>query len=68
MSDDGHDWELKGGGMTSSLNSPMGLSLWQCRECGLAASRALTNRNEALNSVVPTPDVDPACEGGSDGA
>jgi len=69
MARNDHDWELKGGGASiPASGSGMGLALWQCQECGLAASRALTDRNNSLNSVLPEPIVDKPCEGpGYDG-
>jgi len=58
-----HNWELKGGAQTqnSKPSMPFGLSMWQCRKCGLAATRALTARSESLNAILPAPNVDESC-------
>lgn len=65
--DSEHGWELKGGGETIPADGPgMGLTLWQCRACDLAASRALTYNQERLDAIVPPPDVDEPCTAGGD--
>lgn len=57
-----HEWSLKGGGFAKNSSTiGMGVSLWQCEACGLAATRALTARQESLNAVLPVPDVDEPC-------
>lgn len=66
MATNEHDWSLEGGGFAkNSSHMGMGVSLWQCEDCGLAATRALTARSEQLNAVLPAPDVDQSCTGDS---
>lgn len=59
-----HDWELKGGarGEASKPSIPTGYALFQCRDCGLSATRQLTGRNSgSVSAIVPLPEIDQDC-------
>ena len=59
-----HEWELKGGATAHGNRdlSTTGVVLWQCTECGIAASRHLTYKHTSSRDVVlDTPEVDEEC-------
>jgi|AntRauTorcE11898_2_1112593.scaffolds.fasta_scaffold01678_11 hypothetical protein len=59
-----HDWELKGGtsAQYTSEDSMTGVTLWQCRDCNVSASRRVLQKYvSSRNAVIDPPDVEVKC-------